>query len=136
MNETLPILAIETSGDLCSAAVLLGEKNFVELNYLQKHIHSQKLIDIIDAVLKNANVELKQIKSIAVSMGPGSFTGLRIGLSAVKGIAFGAGLPIIPVPTFDAYAFNIARVLPDGSKFIIAINANIDELYFEKFVKK
>lgn len=136
MDETFPILAVETSGELCSAAVLLDEKNFVELNYLQKHIHSQKLIDMIDTVLKNANVELKQIKSIAVSMGPGSFTGLRIGLSAVKGIALGTGLPIVPVPTFDAYAFNIAQQLPDGSKFIIAISANIDELYFEKFVKK
>ena len=98
MNELFPILAVETSGELCSVALLLDEKNFIELNYLQKQIHSQKLIGMIDTVLETAATELRGVKSIAVSMGPGSFTGLRIGLSAVKGIAFGANLPIIPIP--------------------------------------
>lgn len=136
MNKLFPILAVETSGELCSTALLLDEKNFVELNYFQKQIHSEKLIDMVDTVLKNGKVEISQVNSIAVSMGPGSFTGLRIGLSAAKGLGFGAKLPLIPVPTFNAFAYQVSQYLNNGTKFSIAVNANIDELYFAKYIKK
>lgn len=136
MNSQLPILAVETSGELCSVAVMLDENIFVELNYLQKHIHSQKLFEMIDSALKTANLELKQVKSIAVSIGPGSFTGLRIGLAAVKGIAFGADLPIIPVPTFDAAAYNIAGYFNKNTKFSLVYSASNDDFYFSKYQKK
>ncbi len=136
MSELYPILAVETSGELCSVALLLGEKNSVELNFIQKHIHSQKLIGMIDALFQTSVTELSDVKSIAVSMGPGSFTGLRIGLSAAKGIAFGNNLPIIPVPTFDAYAFHVGEYLCDGTKFSIVVSANLEEYYFSRYVKK
>jgi tRNA threonylcarbamoyladenosine biosynthesis protein TsaB len=135
MNSHLPILAIETSGDLCSTAVLLDGNNFVELNYLQKHIHSQKLFEMIDSVLKTAGCELKQIKSIAVSIGPGSFTGLRIGLAAVKGMAFGAELPVIPVPTFTAEALHISEYLSSGIKFSLVTCASNEDYYYERYLK-
>jgi len=135
MNNLFPILAVETSGENCSVALLFDDINFVEMNYQQKHIHSQKLIEMIDTVLVNAKVELKQCKAIAVSIGPGSFTGLRIGLSTVKGLAFGAGIPIIPVPTYDAWAFHISKYIKTGTKFVIAMNANGDEYYFSKYIK-
>jgi len=135
MHNLFPILAVETSGDNCSVALLFDDHNFVEMNYQQKHIHSQKLIEMIDTVLKNARIELNQCKAIAVSMGPGSFTGLRIGLSTVKGLAFGANIPILPVPTFDAYAFHISNYIKTGTKFVIAMNANGDEYYFSKYIK-
>ncbi|NJD23618.1 MAG: tRNA (adenosine(37)-N6)-threonylcarbamoyltransferase complex dimerization subunit type 1 TsaB [Melioribacter sp.] len=135
MNNLFPILAVETSGENCSVALLFDDNNFVEMNYRQKHIHSQKLIEMIDTVLKNGQVELNQCKAVAVSMGPGSFTGLRIGLSTVKGLAFGANIPIIPVPTFDAYAFHISKYIKTGTKFIIAMNATGDEYYFSKYIK-
>lgn len=135
MNSLLPILAVETSGELCSVAIMLDDNNFIEFNYLQKHIHSQKLFDMIDSVLKTANLELKQMKSIAVSSGPGSFTGLRIGLSAVKGIAFGAELPVIPVPTFDAAAFHMSSYLNAGTKFSLAYSASNEDYYYAGYVK-
>ncbi|TSA25858.1 MAG: tRNA (adenosine(37)-N6)-threonylcarbamoyltransferase complex dimerization subunit type 1 TsaB [Ignavibacteriales bacterium] len=135
MNNLFPILAVETSGDNCSVALLFDDQNFIEMNYQQKHIHSKKIIEMIDTVLKNAQIELNLCKAIAVSMGPGSFTGLRIGLSTVKGLAFGANIPIIPVPTFDAYAFHISKYIKTGTKFVIAMNANGDEYYFSKYIK-
>ncbi|MCX6174200.1 MAG: tRNA (adenosine(37)-N6)-threonylcarbamoyltransferase complex dimerization subunit type 1 TsaB [Ignavibacteriales bacterium] len=135
MHNLFPILAVETSGDNCSVALLFDDQNFVEMNYQQKHIHSQKLIEMIDTVLKNAQIELNLCKAIAISMGPGSFTGLRIGLSTVKGLAFGANIPIIPVPTFDAYAFHISKYIKTETKFVIAMNANVDEYYFSKYIK-
>jgi len=132
-NEQLPILAIETSDELCSAAVMLSEDSFAEINFQKKFVHSEKLMPMISDLLKNADIILKDIKTLAVSMGPGSFTGLRIGLTIAKGLAVGIELPIIPVPTFDALAFQLSAQLPNGTNFIIANNANINEIYFAKY---
>ncbi len=133
MDNMLPILAIETSGEMCSAAVLLDGNSFVEMNFLQKHIHSKKIIDIIDSVIKNCNLEINNIKAIAISGGPGSFTGLRIGFSIAKGLALGAGIPIIPVPTYDALALQISKSLYDGLEFVVANKASIEEVYYSKY---
>lgn len=136
MADLLPILGIETTGELCSVAVMPEENSFVEFNYLQKHIHSEKLVDMIGTILTRSEIDLRQIKAIAVSIGPGSFTGLRIGLSAAKGLALGSNLPLVPVPTFSAYAMRLAEYLPYGEKFGIVANASIDEIYFAEFMKK
>ena len=133
MNNLFPILAVETTGEMCSVAIHLDQKNFIELNYLEKHIHSQKLINMVDSVLSQADVKLENIKAIAVSMGPGSFTGLRIGLAAVKGLAFGSSLGIIPVPTFDAYALQISEASPRDNVFNLITNASIDDVYWAKY---
>ncbi len=134
MNKFFPILSIETTGEMCSAAVLLDEKIFVELNHLQKHIHSQKLIDMVDAVLSQAGIKIAEVKSIAVSMGPGSFTGLRIGVAAAKGLAFGSSLPIVPVPTFDTLALQVSEGIPYGKVFNLITSASIDDVYFAKYL--
>lgn len=133
MNNLLPILAVETTGETCSVAVLINDQQFVELNVKQRHIHSMMLISMVDQVLKSGNLTLNDLKAIAVSMGPGSFTGLRIGLSAVKGLVFGANLPLISVPTFDAYAFHLSKQLPEKSEFIIAVKASIEDYYCAKY---
>ena len=133
MNKSFPILAIETTGELCSVALLLDEKNFIELNHLQKHIHSEKLIEMIDIVMRQAAISLKDCSCIAISMGPGSFTGLRIGMSAVKGLAFGSNLGIVPVPTFSALALQISQFIQSGQKFNLVTNASIDDCYFAKY---
>lgn len=135
MNKFKPILGIETSEELCSVAVMLTENSFVELNFKQKHIHSEKLILMIDELLKMAELNINELGHIAVSIGPGSFTGLRIGLSAAKGIALGASLPIVPVPTFEALALQISTFIPEGEEFIIVNKVNISELYFLKIKK-
>ncbi len=133
MNSMFPILAVETTGEMCSVAIHLDQKNFVELNYLEKQIHSQKLINMVDTVLTQADVKLENLKAIAVSRGPGSFTGLRIGMAAVKGLAFGSSLGIIPVPTFEAYALQISEALPQNQIFNLITNASIDDVYWAKY---
>jgi tRNA threonylcarbamoyladenosine biosynthesis protein TsaB len=133
MNSIFPILAVETTGEMCSVAIHLDQKNFIELNYLEKHIHSQKLINMVDNVLTQSDIKLENLKAIAVSMGPGSFTGLRIGLAAVKGLAFGSGLGIIPVPTFESYALQITEALPRNNVFNLITNASIDDVYLAKY---
>lgn len=129
MENFKPILAIETSEKLCSASILLSEDDFFELNIQQKNIHSEKLMEMISTLLNSADVQLKDLSHIAVSIGPGSFTGLRIGLSVAKGLAYGADLPIVPVPNFDALALQISNYLDPNDKFIIANKANMSEFY-------
>lgn len=132
LKSDLPILSIETSGKLCSAAILLSPEDYYEITISQKHIHSKKLLSLIDSLLPQAGVTLKEMRSIAVSIGPGSFTGLRIGLSSAKGLAFGSDLPLIPVPTFDALAYQISTMVRE-EEFVIANKVNTEEIYFAKY---
>ncbi len=132
----IPLLAIETTGELCSVAILKSEKIFYEVGIAEKNVHSEKLMPAVENVLELSGLELKNLKAIAVSVGPGSFTGLRIGMSVAKGLAFGSGLPIIPVKTFHARALEISKYLPVNTVFIIANVLNTTELFFTKFKKK
>lgn len=133
MNEFKPILAIETSDELCSVAIMLDKISFAEINFQKKFIHSEKLMSMISDLLKNVEIKLDVLGAIAVSMGPGSFTGLRIGLTVAKGLAVGRDIPIIPVPTLDALALQLSSILPNETKFSIVNNANINEVYMAKY---
>lgn len=134
MSKPFPILAIETSGDLCSSAVMLNENSFIEVNFLSKHVHSEKLFDMIDFVIKNSKIDLKEFSYIAVSIGPGSFTGLRIGLSAAKGLALGANLPILPVPSLDALALELSSKIERGKEFVILKTASHEDVYYASYL--
>jgi tRNA threonylcarbamoyladenosine biosynthesis protein TsaB len=133
MKNNFPILSIETSSELCSAAVMSDEKTFFEMNILKKQIHSEKLLEMIDIILNSSKLSLKDLSFIAVSIGPGSFTGLRIGLTAAKSLAFGSNLPIVPVPTFSAFALQINDYISNGEKFGIIRNASIEDFYYATF---
>jgi len=133
MIEDRPILAIETSQSLCSVCVYFSKEKFFEIDINLKNSHAEKLFELIELVIKSSSIEVDQLGAIAVSTGPGSFTGLRIGMSAAKGIAFGASLPIVPVPTFESLALKLSDFLPDETEFIIANKINAEEVYFAKF---
>ncbi|MEX0737393.1 MAG: tRNA (adenosine(37)-N6)-threonylcarbamoyltransferase complex dimerization subunit type 1 TsaB, partial [Bacteroidota bacterium] len=75
---------------------------YVERSLVESHIHSEKLLTLVQEVLAEAGVSLHQIDAVAVSLGPGSFTGLRIGLSTAKGLSYSLDRPLIAVPTFEA----------------------------------
>ena len=133
MDNFKPILAIETSEMLCSCALLLNENDFVEFNIRQKNIHSEKLMEMISTLFNNSEIELKDVGHIAISIGPGSFTGLRIGLSVAKGLAYGADLPMVPVPNFDALALQISSYLEKDGTFFVINKANITESYVGRY---
>lgn len=102
------ILNIETSTTNCSVAlsksgVVMG---FKEDNSL-KYSHAERLHVYIDEVLKTAQVSIDQLQAISISKGPGSYTGLRIGISAAKGLCFALNIPLISVPTLEALAHQI-----------------------------
>lgn len=133
MNNIYPLLAIETSDSICGACVYFTDEKFFSSKLILKHSHAEKLFEVINSVLTMASMTQNELKAIAVSNGPGSFTGLRIGMSAAKGIAQALSIPIIPVPTFEALAFQISSILSEGSTFIISNKVGRDEVYFAKF---
>jgi tRNA threonylcarbamoyladenosine biosynthesis protein TsaB len=133
MNK--PILAIETSDNVCGACIYFSAEKFFASKVTAKYSHSEKLIEVIDSVLLISGITKSQIAAIAISEGPGSFTGLRIGMSAAKGLAFGLSIPIIPVPTFEALALQLASVCND-EEIILANKINTEEVYFAKFYLK
>lgn len=101
------ILAIDTSALVCSAALVDDTKTIGQISFSHKKTHSQTIMPIIHDLCKTAECDLKTVDYIAVSNGPGSFTGLRIGAATAKGLAYGLNKEIIPVPTLDALAYNI-----------------------------
>lgn len=111
------ILGIESSGNTASVAVLRDGVLISEYMINNKKTHSQTLLPMIDEVLSRCEMSMKDIDHIAVSAGPGSYTGLRIGVSTAKGLALGcapeddglAGIPCVPVSTLEALAYNICE---------------------------
>lgn len=133
MNETYPVLAIETSGLSCGVSLYFSDEKYFSSTINLKHSHSEKLFEIIEFLFKQAVTKRNEIRFVAVSTGPGSFTGLRVGLAAAKGIASAAGVPIVGVPTFEALAYEISTYETRETEIIIANKVNNDEVYCGKF---
>ena len=98
------VLAVETSTLAGGAALLDGELVVGEYALDVSATHSERLMGAIDRLLTDAGWTVRDLEGLAVSVGPGSFTGLRIGLSTVKGLALALSIPIVAVPTLDAMA--------------------------------
>ena len=126
------ILAIDTALDACAAAVLDTERSQLIANESQamKRGHAEALMPLIARVMKESGLSFPELDRIAATTGPGSFTGLRVGLSAARGIALAAGKPAVGVTTLAAYAAPI--VSESGQHPVIsAIDARHDHVYFQ-----
>jgi tRNA threonylcarbamoyladenosine biosynthesis protein TsaB len=106
----MKLLAIDTSTDYLTLAVTDGAKVIARSHKHAPRSHSSLLMPAIERLLKKARLKLKDLGGLCIGVGPGSFTGLRIGVATVKGLAFVTGLPIMAVPTFDAIAANAGRM--------------------------
>jgi tRNA threonylcarbamoyladenosine biosynthesis protein TsaB len=98
------VLAVESSSIAGGVALLDGERLVAEYLLDVSVTHSERLMSAVDRVLADARWTPRDLRALAVAIGPGSFTGLRIGISTVKGLALALGLPIAAVPTLDAMA--------------------------------
>ena len=101
------LLAVETSTRTGALALLDAGVVVAESRVNITVTHGERLMAAIDAVLRSARWQLADVEAFAVALGPGSFTGLRIGLSTVKGLAFATGRPVVGVPTLDALAWSL-----------------------------
>ena len=106
----MKILALETSAKSVSCAVVEDGAPLASAYQCTGLTHSRTLLPMVDAMLKNADLTLDDINAIAIAAGPGSFTGLRIGIAAVKGLAWAADKPCLGVSTLEAMAQNAAHI--------------------------
>ena len=100
----MTILAMDTATMVSSVAVATEERVLAELTAETRFTHSETLVANIEEVLRLADVKREELSAVAVSLGPGSFTGLRIGLAAAKAIAYALSIPLVGVPTLEVLA--------------------------------
>lgn len=103
----MKLLALDSSGLVASAAVVEDDITIAEYTLNHKKTHSQTLLPMLDEIKRMTELDLHTIDAIAIASGPGSFTGLRIGSATAKGLGLALDIPIIPVPTVDALAYNV-----------------------------
>jgi tRNA threonylcarbamoyl adenosine modification protein YeaZ len=128
------VLAIDTALDACSAAVLDSDRGAIiasETQAMQRG-HAEALMPLIARVMDGAAIEFRELDRIAVTTGPGSFTGLRVGISAARGIALAAGKPAIGLTTLAAFAAPYIAE-DDTLPVVAAIDARHDNVYLQVF---
>lgn len=103
----MKILAIDSSGLVATIAVIEDDVMVAEYTICYKKTHSQTLLPMLEEIKKMTDLDLKTIDAIAITKGPGSFTGLRIGCASAKGLGLALDCPLVPVPTVDALAYNM-----------------------------
>ncbi|MBL28004.1 MAG: tRNA (adenosine(37)-N6)-threonylcarbamoyltransferase complex dimerization subunit type 1 TsaB [Rhodospirillaceae bacterium] len=128
------ILAFDTATAACSAAVMAGGRIVAHRFELREAGHAEHLMPMVEAVMEEAGLGYRDLDRIAVTVGPGTFTGLRIGLAAARGLAIAADIPVLGVSTLEtlaATAFDMA--MKSGATVIAAIDARRGEVYAQAF---
>lgn len=123
----MKILSIDSSGLVASVAVMSDGILTGEYTIHNKKTHSQTLLPMISDMLQMAEIKPEELDCIAVSAGPGSFTGLRIGAATAKGLAWTLGIPIVPVSSLMGLAANVAR---PGAVVCPIMDARRNQVYF------
>lgn len=103
------ILAVDSSSKVATAALMKDDKLLGEITLNDKKEHSIILMSIIQELLNNNNLSIDDIDGYVISKGPGSFTGLRIGMATIKGLSLGSNKPYISVSSLDALAFSVSN---------------------------
>lgn len=121
------ILGIDSSAITAGCALMDDSGKVIAEQFLNtKHTHSQTLLPMIESMLKCAGVAVSELDAAAVTVGPGSFTGLRIGVSTVKGMCYGAGKRCVPVSSLEAIAYNFPGI--DGT-IVCCMDARCGQVY-------
>jgi tRNA threonylcarbamoyladenosine biosynthesis protein TsaB len=130
----MKLLALDTAANLCSVAILDVETGTV-LAEISEDIgkgHAERLMAVIEQTTAVAKVSITDTGKIAVSVGPGSFTGVRVGVSTARGFALALKCPVIGISTLEALAYDAAKLFP-GKPILSIIDARRDELYAQFF---
>jgi len=123
------ILSLETSSDVCSVALHQNEDLRAEFNLHISKAHSKSLASIVDEILTHSNEDKKAIDAVAISKGPGSYTGLRIGTSFAKGLCYGLDIPLISINTLVAMAHETNKFNEQKALLCPMIDARRMEVY-------
>ncbi len=129
------ILAVDSCTEICSVALLSDQQYWAQVQDAPRD-HSKNLLPMIDEVLDQAGIKLDDIDAFALTRGPGSFTGVRIGTSIVQGLAFGADKPVIEVSSLATMAQRQIHQHPEVKDIFCAIDARMGEVYFAHYTQK
>lgn len=128
----MKILALDTATEACSVALGIGDRvieRYVEL----ERGHAEQILPMVDAVLAEGGLALTQLDAIAFGRGPGGFTGVRLAASVTQGLAFGAGLGVVPVSDLAAVAQRVAGLDPAAGQILVVNDARMKEVYWAVF---
>ena len=130
----IKILAFDTSLDLCSVAIsvdaeIIGRQESARQN------HNRLLLPMIENLLRQANLQLKDLDVIAFGCGPGSFTGIRLATSIAQGLAFGANLPVLPLSSLQILAQTVYDKY-GHQQVLTALDARMQQIYWGAYVEK
>jgi tRNA threonylcarbamoyladenosine biosynthesis protein TsaB len=124
------VLALDTATEGCSVALRVGDESIGRFAELRQG-HAEQVLAMVESVLAEAQVSLSMLDGIAASVGPGSFTGVRISVAVAQGLAFGANLRVAPVTTLEALA---SQVMRQGAAHALAcLDARMGEVYWGSF---
>jgi len=123
------LLAIETATEVCSVALGKDGQCIALKESERENSHAEKVIVFVDEVLQQTNIPIEAIDAVCISEGPGSYTGLRIGVSSAKGLCYALGKPLIAVPTLQAMAWGAREQFPQKKQFCPMIDARRMEVY-------
>lgn len=129
----MKILAIDTSSKICSVAITENEKKIIELHSNDEKNHSVNLMPMIDKAFSTTNLKLKDMDLLVCSVGPGSFTGVRIGISTIKAFNDVTNIPVVGVSSLEGLAYNALENMPNlqlsNTLFCSIIDANNKNVY-------
>ena len=127
----MKLLALDTAGPRCSVALLLDGK-LAELDIPSDRVHAESVLPLVERLLTDAGLVLSGLDAIAFGRGPGAFTGLRVATSVAQGLAYGAGLPVLPVSDLAALAAAAAR-LHKVERIMACLDARMHEVYWAAY---
>lgn len=129
MKSTTPLLAIDTLSTTCTVAVLDSDGSLHVRRGSGERRHAREVLSLVDGVLGDCGIPLSALSAIAVISGPGSFTGLRIGATVAQGLAFSAGLPVVPVSSLELLAM-AAAAEQSSARLLCLFGARPAEYYY------
>lgn len=125
----MPILSLETSTDVCSVALHEGPALLAQAEIHEPQSHAARLAPLIDVVMKQAGASVNDLRAVAITEGPGSYTGLRIGTSTAKGLCYALDIPLISVGTLELLAYQGNHYNAIGALLCPMIDARRMEVY-------
>jgi tRNA threonylcarbamoyladenosine biosynthesis protein TsaB len=127
------VLGFDCAGGQCAAALLEGDRIVAERRIVSERGHAQALMPLLVDLTTESGIQFVDIDRIAVTTGPGSFTGIRVALAAAHGLALALGIPIIGVTVFEAMAAMAARSGIPASRLLVAIESRRNECFVRLF---
>jgi len=128
----MKILALDTATEACSVALAVGDREFDRYLELGRG-HAEQILPMIHALLAEGGVSLSSLDAIAFGRGPGGFTGVRLAASVAQGLAFGAGLGVVPVSDLAAVAQQVVTLQTGVRRVLVVNDARMREVYWSEF---